>query len=55
MELGEGLVNLNNAEMGHYSHFYRFEEIVCQRKLIKTEEGGYAYAGAPIEYNPEGV
>ena len=55
MEQGEGLVNHNDAAMGHYSHFYRFEEIVCRRKLIQTEEGGYAYVGAPIEYNPEGV
>ena len=52
---GEGPLTPGHVATGNYGHFYRFEEIVCQRKLIQTEEGGYAYAGAPIEYNPEGV
>ena len=55
MEQGEGLISSHDVAMGQYSHFYRFEEIVCQGRLIQTEEEGYAYAGAPIEYNPEGV
>ena len=52
---GDGPLTPDHVATGNYGHFYRFEEIVCQRKLIQTEEGGYAYAGAPIEYNPEGV
>jgi len=55
IEQGEDLLNPNHIVTGQYSHFYRFEEIVCQRRLIQTEEGGYAYAGAPITYDPAGV
>ena len=29
---------------------YHFEEIVCQRRSIKVDDDGYAYAGAPIKY-----
>ena len=52
---GEGPLNPNQVATGQYGHFYRFEEIVCQRRLVETAEGGYAYAGAPIEYNSAGV
>jgi len=52
---GEGPLKPSQIATGQYGHFYRFEEIVCQRRLIQTEEGGYAYAGAPITYDPEGV
>jgi len=52
---GEGPLNPNQVETGQYGHFYRFEEIVCQKRLVTTDQGGYAYAGAPIEFNPEGV
>ena len=53
---GDGPLSRSQAATGNYGHFYRFEEIVCQRRLIQTEGGGgYAYAGAPIDYNPAGV
>ena len=52
---GEGPLNPNQVATGQYGHFYRFEEIVCQRRLVETEEGGYAYTGAPIKYDPTGV
>ena len=52
---GEGPLNPNQVETGQYGHFYRFEEIVCQRRLVQTEQGGYAYTGAPIKYDSAGV
>ena len=55
IEQGEGEGPPSHVATGHYGHFYRFEEIVCQRRLIKTPTGGYAYAGDPIEYDPAGV
>lgn len=36
------------------AHFYRFGEIAAGRELVKTETG-FAYAGAPIPYDPKGV
>lgn len=38
-----------------YAHFFRFEEIFCENKLVKLPGGGYAYTGDPIPYNPNGV
>ncbi|XP_065908873.1 uncharacterized protein [Dysidea avara] len=52
---GVGPLNPNQVETGQYGHFYRFEEIVCQKRLVATDQGGYAYAGAPIELNSDGV
>lgn len=56
VEQGEGAnpFNPNDSITGQYAHFYRFEEIVCQKRLILTENG-YAYDGLPIPYNPAGV
>ena len=56
IEQGEGAnpFNPNDDITGQYAHFYRFEEIVCQKRLILTENG-YAYDGLPIPYNPMGV
>ena len=56
VEQGEGAspCNPNDATTDQYAHFYRFEEIVCQRKLT-VSESGYAYDGDPIPYDPEGV
>ena len=56
IEQGEGsTLNPNQVDTGQYGHFYRFEEIVCQKRLILTDQGGYAYDGEPIEFNPDGV
>ena len=56
VEQGEGAspFNPNDTITDQYAHFYRFEEIVCQRKLTLSESG-YAYDGDPIPYNPQGV
>ena len=52
---GEGPLNPEQVETGQYGHFYRFEEIVCQRRLVKIDQRHYAYAGAPIKYDSAGV
>lgn len=36
------------------AHFYQFGSIVAGRELIATPDG-FAYGGAPIEFDPEGV
>ena len=57
VEQGEGQNPLNPEDIATscYGHFYRFEEIVCQNRLIKIDENHYAYAGDPIVYYPSGV
>ena len=37
------------------AHYYRFQEIVCRRKLIKVDDEHYAYRGPKISYDPQGV
>ena len=56
VEQGEGAspINPEDKTTDQYAHFYRFEEIVCRRKLT-VSESGYAYNGDPIPYNPQGV
>ena len=56
VEQGEGASpsNPNDTIPDQYAHFYRFEEIVCQKKLTSSGSG-YAYDGHPIPYDPEGV
>lgn len=36
-------------------HFYRFEQIVRGRKLIRTRAGQWRYEGAPVRIDPDGV
>ena len=36
-------------------HFYKLEEIVCQRYLKQTDKHHYAYSGAPMPFDPLGV
>ena len=53
---GEGAspVNPEGGTEGQYAHYYRFEEIVCQKRLVKSNDS-YSFSGAPITYNPAGV
>jgi hypothetical protein len=37
------------------AHFYKFGSIVAGRELIADPKGGYAYGGAPIPFDPDGV
>ena len=54
MEQGAGVspVDPKQGDLKRLAHFYKF---VCQRRLIKTEDGHYVYEGLPIPYNPQGV
>jgi len=49
---GSGPISAEQFKTGQYGHFYRFEEIVCQRQLGKHQ---YAYSGEIIHFNPSGV
>ena len=41
---------------GELAHYYQFQELVCQRHLVVTEDGNhYAYNGTKIPYNSRGV
>ena len=37
------------------AHFYRFEEIVCQRGLVNHDNVSYSYTGPAIPFNASGV
>ena len=60
VEQGEG-ANPYDPTYGDESgiaHFYKFEEIVCKRHLVRVNISGksyYQYTGAPIHFEPEGV
>ena len=56
IEQGEGAdyLNPNQISTSMYAHFYRFEELVCQRRL-KDHGDSYAFDGAPIVYDEAGV
>lgn len=37
------------------AHYYKFEEIVEGRRLVKDSDGGWSYSGPRIPFDPEGV
>ena len=57
IEQGEGAKYLdpNQIDTGMYAHFYRFEELVCQKRLVKVDKDSYAFDGPPIVYDKLGV
>ena len=58
VEQGEGAGPLDPTEGDSetLAHFYRFEEIVCQKHLvIDNDTKTYAYTGPPILFDPAGV
>ena len=57
IEQGEGAdyLNPNQIDTGLYAHFYRFEELVCQNRLVKVDNSSYAFTGAPIVYDKSWV
>ena len=58
IEQGEGaaFLNPNQIDTGLYAHFYRFEELVCQNRLVKVDNNNsYAFTGAPIVYDKSWV
>ena len=52
---GAGIMLPKDIENRTYSHFFKFEEIVCQRQLKKMSKDFYSYMGNPIPFNPKGV
>ena len=52
---GAGILNPEDFQSNNLAHFFRFEEIVCQRRLVKVSNLNYAYAGAPILFDDNGV
>ena len=52
---GAGLLNPNDIDSNVLAHFFKFEEIVCQRHLQKIDEVFYAFSGARIPFQSEGV
>lgn len=54
---GEGTGSLDPTQIGSntLAHFFKFEEIVCQRHLKKTGNDTYKYSGKKIEYESAGV
>lgn len=57
VEQGEGTTKSPLDAQGELAHYYRFAEIFNQKSLIAdpAEPLGYAYAGAPIPFDPNGV
>ena len=54
---GEGSGLLSPKQIGDktYAHFYKFEEIVCKRRLEMLNETHYSYSGSPIPHDPRGM
>jgi hypothetical protein len=52
---GAGYIQESQAEDGSYSHFYKFEEIVCQKRLEKVGKNKYSYTGNDLPFNKNGV
>ena len=54
---GEGTHASPIGEPGQLAHFYRFEQIVEGRQLVRDSqaEGGFSFSGPRIEFDPTGV
>jgi hypothetical protein len=57
VEQGEGTAKSPLDPEGDLAHYYRFAEIFFGKRLIPKpgSPGGFAYAGAPIPFDPAGV
>lgn len=57
VEQGEGTSISPVDQDGEIAHYYRFEELVRQRRLIQDDHAphGYSFTGEPILYNPADV
>ena len=58
VDQGEGAGKLSPDQKigeGELAHFYKFEEIVCERHLVKINPIFYNYSGDPIPFNSSGV
>ena len=52
---GSGPLDPDDALTGQLAHYYRFQEIVCGRKLKKVDDKHYAYKGDRISFDPRGI
>lgn len=52
---GAGYLEPNQIKSGLYAHFYQFEELVCQKRLVKFNKTHYAFKGDAIIYDKSGV
>ena len=52
---GASLDNPFDVDTRSLAHFFKFEEIVCQRHLKRFNKVHYAYNGSTIRFNPSGV
>jgi hypothetical protein len=52
---GEGSPASPFESPGRPAHYYIFGEIEAGYEIVPTPEGGYAYRGAPIPFDPAGV
>ena len=52
---GAGLLDPDDIRNHILAHFFKFEEIVCQRKLQLAGERFYAYTGEDIAFQEKGV
>lgn len=54
---GEGADPLNPIDIttGTLAHFYTFEQIVCQHRLVHQDDDSYKYEGDKVPFNPLGV
>ena len=57
IDQGEGTSPVDPVDVlsNQYAHYYKFEEIVCQRGLIPVGNMRYAYQGNPVPFNATGV
>ncbi|HJQ36646.1 MAG TPA: ferritin-like protein [Thermoanaerobaculia bacterium] len=55
VEQGEGTSTTPVDAEGGLSHYYLFSEIVQGKQLVNVPSVGFAYCGAPIPFDPEGV
>ena len=51
---GAGLIREEQVMDRTFPHFYKFEEIVCQKRLKKVNNA-YSYTGSDIPFNENGV
>lgn len=54
VDQGEGTSTDPFQSPGDPAHYYKFGEILHGRTIVKTDTG-YAYAGAPIPFDPAGI
>ncbi|MFF6888415.1 ferritin-like protein [Streptomyces sp. NPDC012421] len=59
IEQGEGsphdLDGDGAPDPGALGHYYRFQEIVEGRRLIRNADGAWVFEGKPVPFDPEGV